>query len=111
VDITAVIGAMNAPAAAAPEIPPEQAAANRSVVQAVKAVNGTGMFGDNQLTFQRDPASQRMVIQVINPKTHEVVSQIPAEYVLRLADDLKRQQASLQIPLGAPLKFSARPAD
>jgi uncharacterized FlaG/YvyC family protein len=48
------------------------------------------MFGqDNQLIFQRDPESKRMVMQVINKTTHEVVTQIPAEYLLRLAEDLK----------------------
>lgn len=92
-DITIVNRTMNAPVAGAPEIPPEKAAENRSIVQAVKALNGTEMFGqDNRLTFQRDPYTQRMVIQVVNRKTHEVVSQIPQEYVLRLAEDLKQQQ-------------------
>jgi len=94
-DITTVNGTTNVPVAAAPQIPPDKAAENRSIVQAVKALNGTEMFGqDNQLTFQRDPYSHRMVIQVINKKTQEVVSQIPQEYVLRLAEDLKPQQAN-----------------
>jgi uncharacterized FlaG/YvyC family protein len=82
----------NIPAVAAPAeiIPPDKAAENREVVRAVKALNGTEMFGeDNQLMFQRDPETQRMVIRVVNRKTDEVVSQIPAEYVLRLAEDLK----------------------
>ena len=71
-------------------IPVEKAAENREVVQAIKAVNGTEMFGqDNQLMFQRDPESQRMVVRVVNRKTNEVVSQIPAEYVLRLAEELE----------------------
>ena len=92
-DITAVNRNLNVPVAAAPEIPPEKAAEQRSIVQAVKALNATEMFGqDNQLTFQRDPYSQRMVIKVINKKTHEVVDQIPQEYLLRLAEDLKTQQ-------------------
>jgi len=92
-DITAVNRTI--PVAVAPEIPPEKAAEQRSIVQAVKALNGTEMFGqDNQLTFQRDPDTHRMVIQVINRKTHEVVSQIPPEYLVRLAEDLKLQQTS-----------------
>jgi uncharacterized FlaG/YvyC family protein len=81
------------PVAAVTDIPPEQAAENRTIVQAVKAVNASEMFGqDNQLVFQRDLSTQRMVVQVINPKTHEVVSQIPPEYVVRLAEDLKKQE-------------------
>jgi uncharacterized FlaG/YvyC family protein len=30
------------------------------------------------------------VVRVINRKTREVVSQVPEEYVLRLAEDLKK---------------------
>jgi uncharacterized FlaG/YvyC family protein len=94
-DITAVNGALNCPVGEAPQIPPQQAAENRNIIQAVKAVNGTELLGqDNHLAFSRDPDSQRMVIQVINQKTHEVVAQIPPEYVVRLAEDLKRQEAS-----------------
>jgi uncharacterized FlaG/YvyC family protein len=94
-DITPVNGATSVLVAGAPAIPPEKAAENRSIVQAVKALNGTEMFGhDNQLTFERDPESQRMVIQVIDRQTHEVVSQIPQEYLLRLAEDLKPQPAN-----------------
>ena len=64
----------------------DQAAENREVVRAVKALNGTEMFGEeNQLMFRRDPETQRMVVRVVNRKTEEVISQIPAEYVLRLA--------------------------
>jgi uncharacterized FlaG/YvyC family protein len=55
------------------------------------------MFGEeNQLTFRRDPETQRMVVRVVNRETEEVVQQIPAEYVLRLAEDLKRQNALLR---------------
>lgn len=94
-DISTVIGNTDVPVAAAPQIPPVKAAQNRSIVQAVKALNGTEMFGqDNQLTFQRDPYSHQMVIRVINMKTQEVVSQIPQEYVLRLAEDLKPVEAA-----------------
>lgn len=90
-DVTGINSAMNAPAIAASQTPPEKAAENRSIIQAVKALNRTEMFGqDNQLTIQRDPESKRMVIQVINRKTHEVVLQIPSESVLRLAEDLKQ---------------------
>jgi uncharacterized FlaG/YvyC family protein len=74
----------------APVIAPDQAAANREVVTAVKAVNGAEMFGqDNELMFQRDRQTQRMVIRLVNRETEEVVAQIPPEYVLRLSEDLK----------------------
>lgn len=93
-DVNAVNRSMNAPVAAPAQPPPKEAAENRAIVQAVKALNGTEMFGqDNHLVFQRDPDSHRMVVQVVNLKTNEVVSQIPAEYLLQLADDSTKQQA------------------
>ena len=90
-DVTSVNRIAQSLPAAAPGVPIDQAAQARDVVQAVKALNQTEMFGqDNELEFQRDQASRRMVIRVVNRKTQEVVSQVPAEYVLRLAEDLKK---------------------
>jgi uncharacterized FlaG/YvyC family protein len=80
-----------APASATP-VAVDGAAQNRQVVQAVKALNKSEMFGsDNGLEFQRDPESKRWVVKVVNRTTGDVVSQIPPEYVLRLADDLKQK--------------------
>ena len=71
-------------------VPSEIASQNREVVQAVKAVNGSEMFGqDEELAFQMDSATKRLVVQVINRNTKEVISQVPAEYVLRMAQDIK----------------------
>ena len=79
--------ALTLPAAVAT---PVDQAPGRDLVRAVKALNQTEMFGqDNELEFQRDPNSRRMVIRVVNRKTKEVISQAPPEYVLRLAQDLK----------------------
>jgi uncharacterized FlaG/YvyC family protein len=73
-------------------VPADQAAENRDVIRAVKALNGSEMFGEeNELTFQRDQVTQRMVVRIINRTTKEVVSQIPPEYVLRLAEGQARQ--------------------
>ena len=92
-DINSINRSVHTSVAASAAIPVEKAAENRELVQAVKALNGTEMFGqDNQLLFQRDPQSQRMVVRVVNRKTNEVVSQIPSDHVLRLAEDLKRNQ-------------------
>ena len=91
-DIISVNRDVQAPAVTAPVIPTDQATANREIVQAVKALNGTEMFGhDNELMFQRDRQTQRMVVRVVNRETNEVISQIPPEYVLRLAEDAKKQ--------------------
>jgi flagellar protein FlaG len=90
-DVTAINRiAQSAPTTAA-VVPADWSGPSRDVVQAVKALNQTEMFGqDNELEFQRDQVSRRMVIRVVNRKTEEVVSQVPPEYVLRLAEDLKK---------------------
>ena len=79
-----------APASATP-VSADDASQNRQVVQAVKALNKSEMFGeDNGLEFQKDPDTKRWVVKVINRTTGDVISQIPPEYVLRLAEDLKQ---------------------
>jgi uncharacterized FlaG/YvyC family protein len=91
-DITAINRGEAGVHAPAPVAPVDKTAEHRQVVQAVKAVNGTEMFGpENELQFQKDPQTKRMVVRVVNRNTREIVSQVPAEYVLRLAEDLHRQ--------------------
>lgn len=69
----------------------DELAQNRQLVQAVRAVNQAAMLGDNrELTFMMDRQSQRPVIQIVDRKTKEVVDQIPPEYVLRVAEDLRK---------------------
>jgi uncharacterized FlaG/YvyC family protein len=66
---------------------------NRELIQAIKAVNGAEMFGErNELQFQKDPQTQRMVIRMVDRHTKEVMSQIPAKYVLELAAQVKEQK-------------------
>ena len=68
----------------------DHSAQTRDVVQAVKALNATEMFGDdNELVFQMDRQARRMALQIVNKKTKEVLSQVPPEYVVRLNEDLK----------------------
>lgn len=88
-DITAVDRVAALPAEA-PAIPVDRAAENRDVVRAVRALNSAEMFGqENELLFQLDQRTQRMLIRVVNSRTREVISQVPAEYVLRLAEEIK----------------------
>jgi uncharacterized FlaG/YvyC family protein len=76
--------------AEAPVVPLQKAAEKREIVQAVKAVNNAGILGEEtELAFKQDLKTHRMLIQVINRKTREVISQYPPDYVLRLAEDLK----------------------
>ena len=89
-DLTPINRAGTAVHAPAPAVTLDKAAEKREVVQAVKAVNGAEMFGpENELRFQKDPETNRFVVRVVNRKTREVISQVPEEYVLRLAQDLK----------------------
>jgi uncharacterized FlaG/YvyC family protein len=65
----------------------------REVIQAVKAVNGSDMLSEgNELVFQRDRDTQRIVIRLVNRKTGDVVTQVPPEYVLRLAESMRAER-------------------
>ncbi len=64
-------------------------AANREVIQAVRAVNASDKLGDkNELTFSLDRHSRRPIVKIVNRDTKEVVEQIPSEQVLLLAESL-----------------------
>jgi len=67
----------------------QQAARNRELIQAIKAINGAELFGSkSELTFALDRLTQRPVIRLIDKETKDVIRQIPPEYVLRMAEDL-----------------------
>ena len=79
------------PQAREPGVPASTAVEARDVVQAIKALNGAEMFGpENELRFQKDLQTRRMVVRLVNRKTSEVVTQVPAEYILRLAEVRRR---------------------
>ena len=89
-DMSAINRLVQPLAGSAPVAPVEQPAEQREVIQAVKALNAAEMFGQqNELLFHLDRQAHRMVIQVVNRQTQEVVTQVPPEYVLRLAEDLR----------------------
>jgi uncharacterized FlaG/YvyC family protein len=59
----------------------------KAVIQAVKAVNASGILGEeNELTFIIDRMANTAVVRSVNKKTGAVVQQIPSEQVLRMAD-------------------------
>ena len=63
----------------------------RELIQAVKAVNATEPFGDDsELTFLVDSKARRVITRIVNRKTGEVIRQIPAEYVRRLANEITK---------------------
>jgi uncharacterized FlaG/YvyC family protein len=65
-----------------------EAGQRRQLLQAVKTVNESGTLGQNQLVFAVDRETHRPVIRVEDRTTHQVISQIPAEYLLQLAQNL-----------------------
>lgn len=94
-DITAVNRSVEPLAGASPVTPVNQPAEHRDVIQAVKALNATEMFGqDNELVFQMDRESRSLIVRIVNRKTQEVVSQIPPEYILRLRENLEKGKES-----------------
>lgn len=70
---------------------PEQTAARRELVKAVKAVNQVEPFGSGrELTYSVDRGTKRLVTKVVDKSSGEVVDQFPTEYVLRLAEEYKQ---------------------
>ncbi len=93
-EVSSVNRISQGPLTVAPVAPVDKTAETREIVRAVRALNRSEMFGqDNELLFQRDRQTQRMVLRIVNRQTNEVISQIPPEYVLRLAQDLKQGSA------------------
>lgn len=75
--------------APAQSAPPEVLKERQHLIQAVKAINESEFFGqNNEVTFALDRESGRPLLRVVNKKTHELVRQLPSEHTLRLAKDL-----------------------
>ena len=77
-----------------PATPLERPPEHREVIEAVKAVNAAELFGHgNELTFVFDRETKAPLLRIVDRETREVVQQIPAEYLLRLAKELKRDNS------------------
>ena len=64
----------------------------RDLVRAVHAINATELFGENyELTFVFDRQSKRTLIRIIDRETKEVIRQLPNEYALRIASQLRAE--------------------
>ena len=70
------------------QLAPEESAQRRQLMQSAKALNESGVLGQNQLVFLVDRDTHRPIIRVEDRETHEVILQLPPEYVLRLAKEL-----------------------
>jgi flagellar protein FlaG len=71
-------------------VSPQEASERRELIKAVRTVNDHQALGPTSaLVFILDPSTRRPVIRVVNPETKEVLIQVPPDYVLRLAEQLK----------------------
>ncbi len=67
-------------------------AEHRALIQAVRVVNGAELLGqDNELSYQLDRQAHRVILRLVNRKTNEVIRQIPPEYVLQLAREMRQR--------------------
>ncbi len=84
--ISNLAGPISAPVQTAS--PQPASADQRALIQAVKAVNGTELLGqDNELTIVLDRNTRRTLVRIVSRQTGEVIQQIPPEYVLRMAEE------------------------
>jgi len=86
-DITSLQPVATSPAASS-QVTVEEAAQRRQLLQAAQSVNQSGILGQNQLVFMLDRQTHRAVIRVVDRSTQQVITQIPPEYVLQLAQNL-----------------------
>lgn len=71
--------------------PPRAAVQNSELVQAVRAVNASELFGDrSELTFVIDRRTKMALVRVVDKESGEVVRQFPPEYLLALSEELRR---------------------
>lgn len=63
----------------------------RTLSIAVKEVNAAALFGtSHEVTFTMQEGSSRAEVRIVRRATQEVMNEIPAEYVLRMAEELRR---------------------
>jgi uncharacterized FlaG/YvyC family protein len=85
------ISSIGSVAVATPTPPHPLSDEQKALVSAVHAINAAELFGeDNELAFAFSRNSRSPVVRLVDRKTREVVEQFPAEYVLRMAEELKR---------------------
>jgi uncharacterized FlaG/YvyC family protein len=67
----------------------ENSDAQQAVVTAVRAMNKSELLGsDRELQFTRDSQTQKMVIQIVDRQSGDVLDQIPPEQILLMMANL-----------------------
>lgn len=80
------------PAPAEAAVPKQVADERRNLIRAVKEVNKSSQLGDSEeLSFSFDRNTQKPIVRIVDRNTREVIQQIPAEYVLRMAEKLSKE--------------------
>src|SRR4051794_11990421 len=65
----------------------------KTLINAVEAANRTELFGDDrELSFRRDDESRRLLIQIKDRRTGEVVQEIPPKALLEMLRNLQNAQ-------------------
>lgn len=68
-----------------------RAAKNREIARAVREINeGSGVGASSELRFSVDRESGEPLIRIVDRVTDEVITQIPPEAILRIAEMIKR---------------------
>ena len=66
-------------------------AVTRQLATAVRALNQSGLYGqDRQLQFARDPQTRAVIIQIVQGNTGEIIDQIPPETVQQAFKNLEQ---------------------
>lgn len=73
----------------------EKKVSEKDVQNIVNDINSTLQTLHTELSFSVDKETSKMVLKVINTKTHEVIRQIPAEDALRLSSRISKLLGTL----------------
>jgi uncharacterized FlaG/YvyC family protein len=69
---------------------PEKTPDTKPVIEAVKAINRSELFGYNrELRYSQDARTKEGVVEILDRQTGEQIAKIPAEAALQLADFLQ----------------------
>jgi flagellar protein FlaG len=72
-----------------PRVEAEASAPRQPIQDAVDRMNAVSRWFRSTLTFKIDEESRRIVVQIIDKQTGELIRQIPPETVLKQAEALK----------------------
>ncbi len=73
----------------------EELALNRKLHAAVRTLNDSGDQSTREFSFAIDPKTHQAVIRIVDTSTHELIEQVPSEYILRVAQAMKSAPSTL----------------